>query len=223
MPARHAQILFPVNVDTPFDYSVPPGLSVTPGDFVFAPIGKQMKLGVVWGLAPYEGTRALKEIAQLKPTKPLSSAMLKFVNWTATYNCAPLGMVLRMVLRSHKALDPSLLVTQFSPAETIKSKITPARQLILDKGGPFPARASEIAERAGVGAGIVRGFAKAGGLTAQTLPADPPFGVPQLERAGVDLTPVQFDAAQGLAAQVRKRGFNVSGEIARFSSVSGGA
>lgn len=210
MPARHAQILFPVNVDTPFDYSVPPGLSVRPGDFVFAPIGKQMKLGVVWGIEPYEGTRALKDIAQIKPAKPLSTTMLKFVSWTAKYNCASLGMVLRMVLRSHKALDPSQMVTQYIPEETSTAKITPARQLILEKGGPFPARASEIADRAGVGAGVVRGYAKVGGLRAQMLPADPPYDVPQIERAGVDLTSTQFDAAKGLAAQVRKRDFNVS-------------
>ena len=50
MPAQIAQILFPVNVPEAFDYAVPPGMNVRPGDFVYAPIGQQMKLGVVMGL-----------------------------------------------------------------------------------------------------------------------------------------------------------------------------
>lgn len=210
MPAQYAQILFPVNVETPFDYRVPPVMRISKGDFVFAPIGKQMKLGVVWGLDPDEGGRELKEIAEIKPTRPLSAAMLDFVTWTARYNCTSLGMVLRMIIRSHKALDPSQMVTQFLPSGTLPAKMTPARQQILDAGGPFPARASEIAERAGVSAGVVRSFSNAGGLTADYLPVDPPFGPPRSDMTGIDLTDAQISAAEGLAAQVAKRDFNVS-------------
>lgn len=210
MPAQHAQILFPVNVDTPFDYHVPQGLTLRRGDFVFAPIGQQMKLGVVWSLAPYVGERSLKDIAQIKSTRPLPASMIDFVNWTAKYNCAPLGMVLRMIIRSHKALDPSQLVTQFQPSGNLPAKMTLARQLILGRGGPFPARASEIAERAGVSVGVVRGFSNAGGLRADELPVDPPFDAPRSDLTGIDLTPEQISAAQGLAAQVRKNDFNVS-------------
>ncbi len=210
MPAQYAQILFPVNVETPFDYLVPHGMSVSVGDFVYAPIGKQMKLGVVWGLADYQGGRELKEIAQVKPTRPLSAVMVEFVNWTAKYNCASLGMVLRMIIRSHKALDPSQMVTQYKPSGTLPVKMTPARQSILDRGGPFPARASEIAERAGVSAGVVKGFASAGGLVIEEGPVDPPFGTPCTDMTGIDLTDAQIRAADGLASQVRKRAFNVS-------------
>ena len=93
MPAQNAQILFPVNIPGAFDYKVPPGMTLSRGDFVFAPIGKQMKLGVVWGFSEDDGSRKLKEIAGVKPTKPLSETMVNFVNWTARYSCAPLGMV----------------------------------------------------------------------------------------------------------------------------------
>jgi len=51
---QNAQILFPVNVPGAFDYAVPQGMDVAVGDFVYAPIGKQMKLGVVVGLGPAE-------------------------------------------------------------------------------------------------------------------------------------------------------------------------
>lgn len=210
MPAVNAQVLFPVNVPGAFDYAVPPGMTVSRGDFVYAPIGKQMKLGVVWNLVEDDGSRKLKEIAQVKATKPLSKAMVDFVDWTAKYNCAPLGMVLRMVVRSHKALDPSQMVTQFSPTQTRPAKMTPAREKILDAGGPFPARASEIAERAGVSAGVVRGFANAGGLKAEYLPVDGPYDEPDPDFDRMDLTPAQIKAGEGLVHQVAKRDFNVN-------------
>lgn len=210
MPARNAQVLFPVNVPGAFDYAIPPGASVNLGDYVFAPIGQQMKIGVVWDIVDNDGSRTLKEIAQVKAATPLSRQMISFVNWTAKYNCVSPGLVLRMVVRSYKALDPSPLVTQYRPSGTLPSKMTPSRQQILDLGGPFPARASEIAERAGVSGGVVRGFEAAGGLTAQSLPVDAPFDIPDASFGGMSLTASQGAAGAELAAQVAQRGFNVS-------------
>jgi primosomal protein N' (replication factor Y) len=210
MPAQIARVLFPVNVPEPFDYNVTPGLKVSRGDFVFAPLGAQMKLGVVWDIKSADSDRTLKDIAQVKNTRPLPETILDFVNWTARYNCASVGMVLRMVIRSYKALDPSQRVTQYRPCDKPAIKITPARQLVLEKGGPFPARASEIADRAGVSAGVVRGFEKAGGLIAESLPVDPAFGDPDPEFGGIALSPAQKDAGAELAMQVSQKSFNVS-------------
>ncbi len=210
MAAQNAQILFPVNVPGAFDYAIPPGVNIRPGDFVFAPIGKQMKLGVVTDIVSDNGERKLKELAQVKATQPLSAEMLKFIDWTARYNCVSPGLVLRMIVRSYKALDPSPLVTQFSPSERLPPKMSPARQAILEHGGPFPARASEIADRANVSAGVVRSFEKAGGLLVESLPVDGPFGVPNAEHGGMELTPAQRQAADDLIAQVSRQDFNVS-------------
>ena len=206
----NAQILFPVNVPSAFDYRIPYDMVVNRGDFVFAPIGKQMKLGVVYDTVADDGTRKLKDVAQVKATQPLSPEMLEFIEWTAKYNCVSPGLVLRMVIRSYKALDPSPMVTQFSPSGILPSKMSPAREAILERGGPFPARASEIAERAGVSSGVVRGFENAGGLNAQSLPVDGPFGVPDAGFGGMDLTAAQREASDDLIAQVAKHDFNVS-------------
>ena len=207
---RNAQILFPVNVPGAFDYAIPYELVVNRGDFVFAPIGKQMKLGVVFDIVADDGSRKLKDVAQVKATQPLSDEMLRFIEWTAKYNCVSPGLVLRMVVRSYKALDPSPLVTQFSPSGVLPSKMSAAREAILERGGPFPARASEIAERAGVSSGVVRGFENAGGLTSQSLPVDGPFGVPDAAHGGMTLTAAQRAASDDLIAQVAKHDFNVS-------------
>ena len=210
MPAKNAQVLFPVNVDGPFDYQVPFDVDISLGDFVFAPIGKQVKLGVVWGLDVDSSGRELKSIAEKKPCPGLPAHVLKFVDWVARYNCASPGMVLRMVLSSRKALDPSPIVTQFSPKSEILTRLTPSRRLILEKGGPFPARASEIADRAGVGPGVVRGFADAGGLISESLPADKPFEAPDLNRTGLELSQGQTDAAEKLREYVRLPKFSVT-------------
>ena len=210
MAAQNAQILFPVNVPGAFDYAIPHGMKVARGDFVFAPIGKQMKLGVVFDIAEDDGSRKLKRVAQVKATQPLSFEMLKFIEWTARYNCVSPGLVLRMVVRSYKALDPSPMVTQFSPSGNLPLKMSAAREAILERGGPFPARASEIAERAGISSAVVRGFEKAGGLIAQSLPVDGPFGTPNSDYGGMDLTPAQRRASDDLIDQVSRRDFNVS-------------
>ena len=115
-----AQILFPVNVPTAFDYAVPDGLVLQRGDFVYAPIGKQMKMGVVWSLnaaSPEDlPGRKLKAIVDRKATRPLPPDLLDFVDWTAQYNGASPGNVLRMIIRNYKALDPSANVTLYRPS-----------------------------------------------------------------------------------------------------------
>ena len=205
-----AQILFPVNVPTAFDYAVPADLDIARGDFVFAPIGKQMKLGVVWSFGEAEAGRELKSIVDRKAARGLPPEMLDFVDWTARYNGASLGNVLRMVIRNYKALDPSAIVTLYSPSGELPKNLTASRRAVLENGGPWPARASEVAARAGVSAGVVKGLVKAGGLTAENGPVDPPFAQPNPEHPGRELTGRQSEAAADLVAQVKAGAFNVS-------------
>lgn len=209
MAAQIAQILFPVNVPEAFDYAIPQGLDLQRGQFVYAPIGKQMKLGVVMGFGRNEANRELKAIAQAKAASPLPEAMLEFINWTARYNCVSPGLVLRMVVRSYKALEPSEMVSQFLPSGR-PFKLTPARRAVLEAGGPFPARAAEIAKRAGVSAGVVRAMEGAGGLTVQRLAVDAPFGRADPDFGGMALSERQRAAGEELAAQVASGTFSVS-------------
>lgn len=207
---QNAQILFPVNVPGAFDYAVPDHMVLEVGDFVYAPIGKQMKLGVVVGFAPAEPGRALKEVAEKKLTRPLSPALIKFVMWTAKYNVASPGQVLRMVIRSYKALDPSPMVTHYAPTGETPRQLTPSRRAVLREGGPFPARASEIAARAGVSVGVVKGLVKVGGMCEIARPVDAPFENPDPDHPGMALTQGQKAASAELVAQLKLGGFSVS-------------
>ena len=213
MDSRNVQILFPVNIPGAFDYAVPNGLSVEVGDYVYAPIGKQIKLGVATGFV--EGNknvseRSLKSIIDIKPTKPLSLKMIEYIQWVAKYNCVSPGLVLRMVMRNYKALEPSAQVTLYEPSKSLPAKMTHSRQSVLDNGGPFPERASVIAARAGVSAGVVKGLARAGGLIAKEGPVDLPFGKPDPDFFKVELTKGQEQGAKELVSQIQQGGFSVS-------------
>jgi primosomal protein N' (replication factor Y) len=210
MSQQNVQILFPVNVPGAFDYAVPAGLRVDRGDIVFAPIGKQMKLGVVMSLGKAEEGRTLKEIAEVKATRPLPIAMLEFIDWVARYNVASPGQVLRMALRSWKALDPSPIATLYEPTGQRPTNLTPARRAALNEGGPFPARAAEIASRAGISAGVVKGMAKVGLMRADDRPVDPPFDEPDPNMVGRVLSAAQMAAAGDLVAQVKKNAYSAS-------------
>jgi len=41
-------VLLPMPFDEAFDYSVPNGLNMQPGDFVAVPLGSTQRIGVVW-------------------------------------------------------------------------------------------------------------------------------------------------------------------------------
>lgn len=96
---KQLEILIPAAVNHGFDYAAPEGMALSAGDIVSVPLGKKMSIGVVWGdgkarLAPEK----LKPVAMRHDFPPLSEAMRKFIDWSAWYNCAPRGMVLKMAL-----------------------------------------------------------------------------------------------------------------------------
>ena len=47
-PGEYAGVLLPLIFREPFDYLVPEGLEVSPGDYVHVPFGKKFIWGVVW-------------------------------------------------------------------------------------------------------------------------------------------------------------------------------
>lgn len=222
-----AQLLFPVNVPGAFDYLVPQDLSVEVGSFVFAPLGRQVKIGVVCALERWEGQgkglsdrgtgkaalkeRKLKQITGVKSTRSLPAPMIEFIMRAARYNCCSPGLVLRMVMRSVKALDPSPTVTLYKPVTDRTAGLTAARARVITQGGPFPARAATIAERAGVSSGVIKAMSGAGALTAMTGPVDQPFEQPDPDKAlTLSLSASQKEAGQALQTQMRARNFNVS-------------
>ena len=51
---RRISVLLPLPLKGPYDYAVPDGLDVAPGDYVAAPLGGNIQVGVAWGEASGE-------------------------------------------------------------------------------------------------------------------------------------------------------------------------
>tara|TARA_R110002073_G_scaffold71508_1_gene175548 strand:- start:925 stop:3102 length:2178 start_codon:yes stop_codon:yes gene_type:complete len=206
-----AAVLFPMPLPEAFDYAVPDGMEVQPGDHVMAPLGKRSARGVVWSLAHDDGSRNLKPLDGLIGGRPLAQGNLTFVDWAARYLVALPGIVLRSILRGEDALKPSPLETYYTLSGEEPARLTDARQRVLDAAGALgEASAADLAREAGVSSGVVTGLYKAGGLTLIEKPSDPPFDTPDPEGEGLTLSELQADAAATLRRLVRAGGFQAA-------------
>jgi len=194
---------------------VPAGLSLSPGDFVAVPFGPRRAIGVVWGEAAGDVNEAkLKDISGKLDCPPLPEVSRLFIDWVARYTVSAPGAVLKMAMSVPDALMPPKPVTAYalnpSPDDF---KMTPARQRVLAvlTGGP-PRPAAELAREAGVGPGVVKGLAKAGGLVPVTMTPDAASlgREPDWETPGPDLSRDQKDAAGILEDATETSGFSVT-------------
>src|SRR5437868_7125189 len=106
-PTRRVSVLLPLPLAGAYDYLVPPELDLEPGDFVVAPLGPNVFMGVVWGEAS-GGLPAsrLKPVAERLAVMPLPEVGRRFVDWVAQYTMSPPGAVLRMAMSVTAALEP---------------------------------------------------------------------------------------------------------------------
>nr|WP_306269307.1 primosomal protein N' [Pararhizobium sp. IMCC3301] len=204
-------VLVPVAIDRPYSYLVPDGMVLQPGALVVVPLGPREVTGVVW---PSQRNDADVPSAKLKPVlaqhdvPPLRDDLLDFIAWLAGYTLAPLGMVLRMVLRAPAALEPAKPLPGFRLGLVVPERLTPARRRVLDQlqeGFAWTKRG--LAEAAGVGTSVIDGLEKLGAVDKvmlppqhALLPPDTSYGVPQLSDA-------QQGAADVLVAAVDAGGF----------------
>ncbi len=94
------EILIPAAFGHGFDYRAPEGMALEAGDIVTVPFGRGETLGVVWGkgnatIAPAKLKQVLAHHGEFPA---LSPAMRQFIDWSAWYNCAQKGAMLKMVL-----------------------------------------------------------------------------------------------------------------------------
>lgn len=207
-------VLVPVAVDRPYSYKVPAGMDVRPGSLVIVPLGPREITGVVWPSdekSPDVPSAKMKTIVGMHDVSPLREDLLDFIGWLSSYTLAPLGMVLRMVLRSPAALEPEKPIPGFRIGPTKPERLTPARQRVLKvlEDG-FSWTKQGLAEAAGVGTSVIVGLERLGAVEKVLLPPqhtllalDTSFSVPVLSDA-------QQSAADELVASVRAGGFHAS-------------
>jgi len=206
-PVLKASVLFPLPLPEPFDYRIPEGLKASPGDHVLAPIGARLVRGCVWAVSQSPTADNLKPIAEILPGPPLPEETRRFLDWAAKFLVASPGKILSMVVRSEEALrDPTFTVV-YAPSGGAVGKITEARARVLSEAAKEAVAPAELARRARVSAGVVKGLIETGALVGIRRLDDPPFPNLDLRRAGRALSPTQRDAAAVLIRAVEKKEF----------------
>jgi primosomal protein N' (replication factor Y) len=213
-PGR-VRVLLPLPLAEAYDYSVPNGLRLAPGDYVQVPLGNRELTGVVWG--PATGRVAadrLKPVIARHDAPPLPEVGRSFVDWVAAYVMSPPGAVLKMTLSAPAALEPPrpVLAYRRGTVDIADARLTPARRRVLEVLGDGPPRLPvELAREAGCGTGVLKGMAEIGLIEAVALPARP-SGLRRPDGSGtrVELSPDQAAAARTLREQVQGGGFGVT-------------
>ncbi len=212
-PPARVPVLLPYPFAGPFDYRVPPGLQVAPGDLVLVPLNRREEIGVVWDGPPDAtvGDNRLRPMSGRIDGPPMREDLRRLIDWIAAYTLAPPGEVLAMALRVN-ALRAEPPPTGWRLADPLpETRLTDARKNALAAlADGQPRTGAELARAAAVSSGVLRGMAEAGLLVPAALPVRPPFDRPDPGHPGPTLSPDQADAAAALRAAVRGHAFSVT-------------
>src|SRR5262245_29982451 len=211
MKRRVVDVLLPVALDQAYSYVVPAGMDVVLGDVVAVPLGPREALGVVWAENENPNPRLdnrLKDIAEKLDVPPLKDELRKFVDWVSNYTLSPRGMIARMALRMGEHLGPARERVGVRLAGPHPQRMTAARNRVLAVCGDGLVRMKgEIAEEAGVSAGVIDGLIDEGTLETLVLPPDPVAPAPDPDFAQPEFSPAQQAAADALRATIAGGGY----------------
>ncbi|KUO57780.1 MAG: primosomal protein N' [Sphingomonadales bacterium BRH_c42] len=194
------------------DYSVPKGMKVGPGSVVIAPLGPRQVTGIVWERERLPANDVpdakLRPIIEVLPVPPLSTALRRLIEWTADYYCAPMSAVARMVIASGGALKGPATMTEYrlSGAEPA-GRLTAQRKQALERLPGEQATMRELAAKAGVSEGVLRGMADAGLIEAVTVAIDRAFAPPDPGHDAPELSGEQRAVASRLVEAVKAKKF----------------
>ncbi|MFQ3665307.1 MAG: primosomal protein N' [Sphingomonadaceae bacterium] len=190
-----------------FDYAVPEGLALAPGDVVEVPLGPRRVAGIVWD-GPADGKEVpdsrLKPVVRRLPVPAMTGPMRRLVDWVADWYLAEAGQVARMALPAVALAGPPAPVVRHAGVRPAGVKLPAARRALLEQiladGGARTL--SEWAERTGASRVRLQALVKAGLLAPVPDAADRPALPP-----GPALSAPQAEAARVLAEAVAAGGF----------------
>ena len=197
-PAKIADVLVPVAVDTAYSYKIPRGMTLAPGDFVTVPLGPRETTGVVWEVREGGGDN-LKTVKAKQDLPAVTAPLRQLIDWLARWTLAPRGMVLRMGIKAPENVGPEPVRIGLRRLGPPPARLTPARQRVLEALiGDHPMLKSTLAERAACSASVIDGLVDEGTLEALalplgpvTLPPDPDFAIPVPSAGCTSTTPIR--------------------------------
>jgi primosomal protein N' (replication factor Y) (superfamily II helicase) len=213
-PSGRVSVVLPLRLEQAFDYRVPTGAKLEPGDYVTVPLGRRVVIGVVWDrpstVEDIEDGK-LKSVIERIDLPPLPAVHRKFLEWVAAYTLSPLGTVLRMTLGRGMASGPPKPKMGYVLGGPEPDRMTPARERVLALVADRRPRAlRDLAREAAVGPGVVKGLIDAGTLTGVELPARLGAPAPDWSRPGPQLSDAQAAAAAELRHKMSAGEFSVT-------------
>jgi len=209
-PGAVVSVLTAQPLDRPLDYRAPEGGCMT-GAFVEVPLGPRKVIGVVWG--PGQGGFAparLREVIRVLDVAPMRTEMQEFLQRAADYTLTPLPAMLRLATRAPGLADPPAMRRVLRPGPTPPDRWTDARRRVMAVLGDYGGLAftpTELAEAAGVSAGVIKGLVKQGAIVEEAAPRDAPFARLEPDLPGKTLSADQAAAATHLCAGLRQGGY----------------
>ncbi|MEP3758042.1 MAG: primosomal protein N', partial [Marinomonas sp.] len=196
------------------DYRLPKNMRAPLGSVVLAPLGPRQITGIVWEadrlVTNTVPDNKLRPIIEVMPVPPLSSALRRLVEWTADYYCAPMSSVARMVTASGGALNGPTTMTEYRLVEEgdlPDIRMTPQREMALERLPGEQATIRELAAIAGVSDGVLRGMVGAGLIESVEVAIDRPFPAPDPDFDVPELSGDQVEVAGRLVEAVEASDF----------------
>jgi len=212
--APRLSVLVPYPVDKAYDYVVPDGVNLKPGDYVCVPLGNREITGVVWGPGGDDVKPAkLKAIVSKYDIEPMPKVHRDFIDWVAGYTLSMRGRVLKMALSAPAGLSQPKPTIGYRIGEaTIEAKgLSPQRQKVLNVLQDNQVRrAAEIAAEAGVSASVVKGLADKGLIDTASIYNPAPCRNPNYSHGQTELSPDQKSVADKLKNDVASGAFSAS-------------
>ena len=203
-----ASVLIPLPVAEAFDYAVPEGMALARGDQVAVPLGPRAMRGLVAGVRDTTGSnRQLKAVQARLDDPPLPGSTLDFLEWAARWTLSPPGEMAALALKGLRAPPPRPVVALTRDPARAPVRITAARTAALAALGAEALTAAELARRAGVSAGVIKGLVDEGVLVRVEIATGTVFDTPDPDHAPAALNPDQKAVAEALGQAVRDGGF----------------
>ncbi|MFO6464673.1 primosomal protein N' [Jannaschia sp. KMU-145] len=200
-------------LDRALDYRAPAG-GVTDGAFVEVPLGPRRVMGVVWG--PAQGdwpVEKLRAIARVLDVPAMTPGMRDFLERAAAYTLTPMAAMLRLALRIPGLGEAPGKRTFYGQGTGQPDRMTDARAkvlAVLDERAGDLFGATELADLAGVSAGVVKGMVASGAVLQTTQARDGDFPPLDPARPGKPLAPDQAEAADALRADMAQGGYGTT-------------
>lgn len=195
------------------DYLAPEG-GVRPGQLVLVPLGPRRVMGAVWG--PGQGgfdAAKLRAVSRVIEAEPLTPEMMEFLTRMGEYTLTPMPLMLRIATRAPDLDQPPSARRILHLGGANPERMTEAREAVLrviaDHAGAGFAPA-ELAQLAGVSAGVVKGLVEAGTLVETLAPRDLPYPRLDPNLPGKPLAPDQAAASDSLRAEIARQSYGTT-------------